>query len=101
MEDLIWRISFETAATKRKPYTIQKEPAEVFYKKRCSAKRLQHRCFPVSIAKFLTKLILKNICERLLLTIMDAKFSGITSLIKAKTCALFLLCMGFVGLSVK
>ena len=29
-------------------------------------KGLQHRCFPVNIAKFLTP-ILKNICERLLL----------------------------------
>ena len=28
-------------------------------------KRLQHRCFPVNIAKFLGKLVLKNICERL------------------------------------
>ena len=30
-------------------------------------KRLQHRCFPVNIAKFLRTPILKNICERLLL----------------------------------
>ena len=29
-------------------------------------KRLQHRCFPVNIAKFLRTPILKNICERLL-----------------------------------
>ena len=28
--------------------------------------RLQHRCFPVNIAKFLRTAILKNICERLL-----------------------------------
>ena len=32
-------------------------------------KRLQHRCFPVNIAKFLRKLILKNICQRLPLEI--------------------------------
>ena len=32
-------------------------------------KRLQHRCFPVIIAKFLRIPILKNICERLLLFI--------------------------------
>ena len=32
-------------------------------------KRLQHRCFPVNIAKFLRGPILKNICERLLLRI--------------------------------
>ena len=30
-------------------------------------KRLQHRCFPVNIAKFLRTSILKNICEQLLL----------------------------------
>ena len=30
-------------------------------------KRLQRRCFPVKFAKFLGTLILKNICERLLL----------------------------------
>ena len=30
-------------------------------------KRLQHRCFPVNIAKFLRTPILKNICERLFL----------------------------------
>ena len=30
-------------------------------------KRLQHRCCPVNIAKFLRTLILKNICKRLLL----------------------------------
>ena len=30
-------------------------------------KRLWHRCFPVNIAKFLRKPILKNICEWLLL----------------------------------
>ena len=30
-------------------------------------KRLQHRCFPVKIAKVLRTPILKNICERLLL----------------------------------
>ena len=30
-------------------------------------KRLEHKCFPVNIAKFLRTPILKNICERLLL----------------------------------
>ena len=30
-------------------------------------KRLQHRCFPVSIAKFLRTPILKNICKQLTL----------------------------------
>ena len=30
-------------------------------------KRLQHKCFPVNIAKFLRTPILKDICERLLL----------------------------------
>ena len=28
-------------------------------------KRVQHRCFPVTIAKFLRTSVLKNICERL------------------------------------
>ena len=32
-------------------------------------KKLQHRCFPVIIAKFLRIPILRNICERLLLYI--------------------------------
>ena len=32
-------------------------------------KRLQHRCCPVNIAKFLRTPTLRNICERLLLTI--------------------------------
>ena len=30
-------------------------------------KRLQHRCFPVNIAEFLSTLILMKICEQLLL----------------------------------
>ena len=30
-------------------------------------KRLQHRCFPVNISKFVRTPILKNICERILL----------------------------------
>ena len=33
--------------------------------------RLQHRCFSVSIAKFLRKPILKNISERQLLTKLE------------------------------
>ena len=33
-------------------------------------KRLQHRCFPVAIAKFLRTSTLKNICEQLLLYIL-------------------------------
>ena len=32
-------------------------------------KRDQHKCFPVNIAKFLRITILKNICERLPLTV--------------------------------
>ena len=34
-------------------------------------KRLQHRCFPVNIAKFLRTAILNNICERQLLYLTD------------------------------
>ena len=33
-------------------------------------KILQHRCFPVNIAKFLRSPILKNICERLRLNLL-------------------------------
>ena len=32
--------------------------------------RLQHMCFPVDIAKVLRTIILKNICEQLLLPIL-------------------------------
>ena len=35
-------------------------------------KRFQHRCFPVNIAKFLRTPILKNICEWLLLVILES-----------------------------
>ena len=74
----------------------QKQPPEVFYKKRyfknfgmftgknlcwclfliklqalkaCNfiKKRLQHKCFSVNIAKFTRTFVLKNICEQLLL----------------------------------
>ena len=55
--------------------TFQKLPPEVFYKKTCSSKicnvhkkRLQQRCFPENIAKFLKTSISKNIYEQLLLT---------------------------------
>ena len=34
-------------------------------------KRLQHRCFPVNVAKFLRAPILNNICQQLLLLIYD------------------------------
>ena len=37
-------------------------------------KRLQHRLFPVNIAKFLKTSILKYICERLLLNFIDSKW---------------------------
>ena len=37
-------------------------------------KLFQHRCcFPVNIAKFLRTLILKNICERLLLNVISSR----------------------------
>ena len=36
-------------------------------------KRLQHKCFPVNIAKFLRIPILENICERLLLYAPEKK----------------------------
>ena len=76
---------------------LKKEPPQVFYKKNCLSKfrnihrktpllesfliklqalgllkkRLQDRCFPVNIAKFLRAPILKNICEQLLLMLTN------------------------------
>ena len=41
-------------------------------------KRLQHKCFTVKFAKFLRALILKNICERLLLFFLGSCFISIT-----------------------
>ena len=44
-------------------------------------KRFQHRCFPVKFAKFLRKQIMKNIYERLLLTVnvnIQQFFTGAT-----------------------
>ena len=52
-------------------------------------KTLQHRCFPVKFVKFLRKPILKNICERMLLTwttIFEAPFFRYLSM-----------CVGFLG----
>ena len=52
---------------------FQKQPLQVFYKKAVFKaynfikQRLQHRCFSVNVAKILRTLILKNICQRLLL----------------------------------
>ena len=36
-------------------------------------KRLQHRCFPVNIQKFVRIPIMKNVCERLFLDLKSAK----------------------------
>ena len=80
-------------------FTVQKQPPEVFYEKvvlnnfayihretpvleslfnkvavpkACNfiKKRLQHRCFPVNIAKYLRTPILKNIRQQLLFTVI-------------------------------
>ena len=40
-------------------------------------KRFQRRCFSVNIAKFLKKLILKKICERLLLNNVKRNYSSL------------------------
>ena len=37
-------------------------------------KRLRHKCFPVKLAKFLRTPILKNICQRLLLSHLSKLF---------------------------
>ena len=39
-------------------------------------KRLQHRCFPVNIAKLLRTPILKNICEWLLLYFWNPNYKS-------------------------
>ena len=44
-------------------------------------KRLQYRCFLANIDKFLTAPILKNICERLLLTDSLESFPARTNII--------------------
>ena len=58
---------------------LQNQPSSVFYENlhalkiyKFIKKRLQHRCFPVNIAKFLRTPILKNICEQLLLDLDKA-----------------------------
>ena len=40
-------------------------------------KKIQHRCFKVKLAKFLRTLILKNICKRLLLTMLTYTLQSI------------------------
>ena len=60
-----WRCSVKEAVHKKtSPILKENTCVGVFIKK-----RLQHRCFPVKIAKFLRTSILKNICDRLLLKI--------------------------------
>ena len=50
---------------------IQKQPPEVFFKKRCKAyNRLSHRCFHVNFAKFLRTAFSQNISGRLLLEVI-------------------------------
>ena len=46
----------------------------LFSKKQLWEKRLQRRCFPVNIVKFLSTIILKNICERLFLFLQKIRF---------------------------
>ena len=57
-------------------WNLQKQPAKV-HLKACNfvKKRLQYRCFPVDIAKFLRTPILKSICKQLLLNV-DNMFKG-------------------------
>ena len=43
-------------------------------------KRLQNRCFPMNIAKFLRTLILNNICKRLLLGVANRIYSAVKCL---------------------
>ena len=52
-------------------------------------KKLQHRCFPVNIAKFLRLPISKNICDQLLLTVsmvhyyMGIKVQGLNCMVES------------------
>ena len=46
----------------RSPEFVQKQPLEMF----CRKRRLQQRCFPVKFAKVLRTPILQNSCKRLL-----------------------------------
>ena len=55
-------------------------------------KRLQHRCFPVSVSKTLRATSLKNICELLLLCVI--KFAG--SFRKCIKSTSFPLCLNFL-----
>ena len=88
LQDFYWASSFTNP--------FQKQPLEVLCKKRgfqtfakfhrktpvlefrpldynFIKKRLQPRCFPVKFSKFLRTTILRNICERLLLSFLEFK----------------------------
>ena len=66
-----WRWSMRKAVLKAFATLTRKHVLESYFNKIANLKvsnlikkRLWHRCFPVNIAKFLRKPILKNICER-------------------------------------
>ena len=74
------RLKLPMVTVWRRRGKVQKQPLEVLSNKNCSqysqenacagtSWRLQHRWFPVNIAKFLKTPISKNICERLLLNL--------------------------------
>ena len=73
-----WRFSLEKLFLKSSQYPQETPVLEVLFKnaaglKACNffKKRLQHRCFPANIAKFLVLLFSKNISERLLFDIFN------------------------------
>ena len=56
------RCSIKKSFLKISQYSQENNCVGVFFNKVASL-RLQHRCFPVNIAKFLRTTILKNICD--------------------------------------
>ena len=66
-------------------------------------KRLQHSYFPVNIAKFLRKLILKNICEQLLL-VLEINNQDVIEYVLLPWCSasrlfhIFFVCFGIIYL---
>ena len=75
------KVFYKKAATKMFAIFIEKHPCWSLFLISCRhtlatllKRDSSHQCFPVNIAKFLRKLILKNICERLLLLFLHFLF---------------------------
>ena len=75
------KVFYKKAATEMFAIFIEKHPCWSLFLISCRhtlatllKRDSSHQCFPVNIAKFLRKLILKNICERLLLLLLHFLF---------------------------